>query len=112
MTLRIRVGRPLQVVFVCLVVLTGACDLGRAYRGGVVVNNTRQDLIVDVVGASNVDRVEVPAQASRGFSAFGGECLGTGVAIYGVDGELLTRLDERICDREALRIEEEDLPPP
>jgi hypothetical protein len=80
---RVRVGRPLQVAFVCLLVLSdGGCDLGIAYRGGVAVNNTKEDLIVEVVGASEPDRVEVPAQASRGFSAFGGECLGTGVAIF------------------------------
>jgi hypothetical protein len=86
--------------------------LGRAYSGGLVANDTRQDLIVEVVGTSDADRLEIRAQTSGRFSALGGECLGTGVAIYAVDGELLTTLDQRICDGGLLTIEQEDLGPP
>ena len=97
------------MLFVCVLLLAGGCDLGRAYLGGLVANNTRQDLIVEVVGASEAERLEIRAQSSGRFSALGGECLGTGVAIYSADGEQLTTFDEQICDGKLLTIEEEDL---
>ena len=70
--------------------------------------NSAADL-VEVVGESEAHHLEVPAQASAGSTAGNGECLGTGVALYTPDGELLTTLDERICDGRTLVIEDEDL---
>jgi hypothetical protein len=108
--MQVRNGRLLLALLPCLALLVGGCDWGIGNRSGLVVNSTRRDLLVEVVGASEVDRLEVPAQTSRGASAFG-ECLGTGVNLYLSDGELLATLDRRICSGETLRIEDEDLRP-
>jgi hypothetical protein len=98
------------LVAMVLLVLAGGCDLGLGTRGGLVDNSTTQDLVIEVVGAPDAHRGEVSAQASGGWDAPDGECLGTGVALYTPDGELLTTLDERICDGRTLVIEDEDLP--
>lgn len=93
-----------------VVVLVAGCDIGLDTRGGKVSNGTRQDLVVEVVGASEPSSGQLPAGQGGGWSAPDGECLGTGVAVYTPDGELLATLDERICDGQKLRIEDEDLP--
>jgi hypothetical protein len=97
------------LVAIVLLMLAGGCDLGLGTRGGLVDNSTTQDLVVEVIGDTDVHRLEIPAQASRGSVAGDGECLGTGVALYMPDGELLTTLDERICDGRTLTVEDEDL---
>ena len=103
-------GRRRLLVAIALSALAAACDLGLGTRGGLVDNSTTQDLVVEVVGAPDAHRGEVSAQASGGWDAPEGECLGTGVALYTSDDELLTTLDERICDGETLVIDDDDLP--
>ena len=41
------------VVIAAVVVILSGCDVGLATRGGLVVNNTRQDLVVEPVGVSD-----------------------------------------------------------
>lgn len=101
----------LFAVIACSSLLFGACDYGLGTRVGLVDNSTTQDLIVEVVGAPDAHRGEVAAQASGGWNAPDGECLGTGVALYTHDGPILTTLHEPICDGRTLTIDDEDLPP-
>jgi hypothetical protein len=90
--------------------MLAACDAGLGTRGGLVVNSTTRDLVIEVVGADEPYRLELPPQTSAQSGARNDECLGNGVAIYSSDGELLTRLDERICAGHTLRIDDDDLP--
>lgn len=100
--------RPVIVIAAAVVILSG-CDLGLATRGGLVVNKTRQDLMVEPVGVSDASRATIPAERSHGWNAFN-TCLGTGLAVFTPDGERLATLDRRICDGERFVIEPDDLP--
>jgi hypothetical protein len=106
----VRSGRVRVALVLCLSVLSTACDYGLATRGGLVHNATSEDLVVEIVGASPVRRLELPASLSANADARNGECLGTGIALSTPDGELLTTLDERVCDGQMLTIEQDDLP--
>ena len=61
------------------VILCG-CDWGLATRGGLVVNNTDQDLVIEPVGVSDANRVTIPARRAHQWNAFN-ECLGTALAV-------------------------------
>lgn len=97
------------VVAAAAAVVLSGCDPGLGTRGGLVVNRTDEDLVIEVVGASDPHRAEVSAQSSGSWTAYEG-CLGTGVAVFAPDGERLTTLDRRICDGERIVIEPDDLP--
>lgn len=97
--------------YVVVLLLATGCDIGLDTRGGKVSNTTNQDLVVEVIGASE-PTAEIPLGASAQWFTADDQCLGTGVALYTPDGELLATLDERVCDGRTLTIELNDLPSP
>lgn len=97
------------VVAAAVAVILCGCDWGLATRGGLVVNNTDQDLVIEPVGVSDANRVTIPARRAHQWNAFN-ECLGTGLAVFTADGQPLATLDQRICDGQQLVIEPDDAP--
>lgn len=102
-----RIWRAAVVIAVALA--STACDFELGTRGGKVFNDTTKDVIVEVTGLSEAQRRELPALRSGQWNAPDGQCLGTGIAVYSTDGELLANLDEPICDGRTVTIEDTDL---